>query len=199
VLSALGDWCDRNEEEVYVITRDQKMQDGCTPEAGLYPLRDITDFLDLANEHEDVAADRIKAIFRSRAASLSDDVGEKFQDLGFAVHDYYADVEIDSVDEIEFGDAEIVSIDDNQATIEAECDVTFTASITYEDPDTGIWDSEDKRMYFTESVERTVTDTAYASVEIHFQYESLASLANPEEPTFSVMGIVAEQPIMLSV
>jgi len=199
VLSALAAWCDDNNENVYVITRDQHMRDACTADLRLHSLTDVTDFLDLVNSRKEEAAEHIKAIFRSRADSLVEDIGERFRDLDFAVRDYEADVEVDSVDEVTFGDPEIISIEDNQATIEVECEVTFTADIAYEDPDTGVWDGEDKRMLFMDIVQRSVHHTTYASVEILFEYESLSSLADPAEAAVSVMTVVRQQPIMLKV
>jgi hypothetical protein len=198
-LSALITWCKRNDETVYVITRDNDMAAACTEGTGLYHLTDITDFLDLANSREEVVADRLKAIFRSRAGSLTEDIGERFKEMEIYIDDHDGDVEIDSIEHVEFGDPVIISIDDNQATIEVQCDVTFTADVTYEDPDTGVWDSEDRRLLFTETVHKSVRKTTYASVEILFEYDSLSSLANHEEPALSVMAVVRHQPIMITV
>src|SRR5258708_404318 len=131
----------------------------------------------VVNSRKQEAADRIKGIFRARADSLVGDIGEKFCDLDFGVHNYEAEVEVDSVDDVSFGGPEIIAVDDNQATIEVECDVTFTADVSYEDPDTGVWDGEDQRMLFMETVRTSVQHTTYVTVEILFEYESLAALA----------------------
>ncbi len=96
------------------------------------------------------------------------------------MHDYEADVEVDSIEEVSFGDPEIIAIEGNQATIEVERDITFTADVSYEDPDPGVWDSEDRRMLFMDTVRRSVQSTAYAAVVL-FEYESLAALANPDD------------------
>jgi PIN domain len=199
VLSTLAAWCAENDESVYVITRDKGMQDACTEDLRLYPLTDVTDFLDLVNSRKQEAADRIKGIFRARADSLVGDIGEKFRDLDFGVHDYEAEVEVDSVDDVSFGDPEIIALDDNQATIEVECDITFTADVSYEDPDTGVWDGEDQRMLFMETVRTSVQHTTYVAVEILFEYESLAALADADDVSVSVMSVFRSQTIMLKV
>ena len=41
---------------------------------------------------------------------------------------------MDSVDDVSFGDPEIIALDDNQATIEVECDVTVTADVATKIP-----------------------------------------------------------------
>jgi hypothetical protein len=199
ILSTLTAWCEENAENVYVISRDKTLAEACTDSRTLHALNDITDFLSLVNSRKKKAAEEITATFRARADSLIEDIGEKFRDLDFGVRDYEADVEVESVDEVSFGDPEIISIDDNQATIEVECDVTFTAEVTYEDPDTGVWDGEDKRMMFMDTVQKTVHDTTYVSVEILLQYDSLASLADPDEPALSVMSVVRQKTIMLKI
>lgn len=139
ILSALAAWCERNDESVHVITRDKNMSDACTPELNLYPLTDVPDFLNIVNSRKKEASDHIKALFRSREDSLIEDIAEKFRDLSFGVDDYDAEVEVGSIDDVTFGEPEIISHDDNQATIEVECDVSFTAAVSYEDTDTGIW------------------------------------------------------------
>jgi PIN domain len=199
ILSALAAWCEENDESVYVITRDKNMSDACTPDLKLYPLTDVPDFLDIVNSRKKEASDHIKALFRSRADSLIEDIAEKFRDLSFGVNDYDAEVEVGSIDDVSFGEPEIISLDDNQATIEVECDVSFAAAVSYEDTDTGIWDGEDSRMLFMETKRKTVHDTAYASVEVLFEYESLASLADPEDVSVSVMSVVRQRTIMLKV
>ncbi len=47
------------------------MQEACTEDLRLYPLTDVTDFLDLVNSRKKEAADRIKGIFLARSDSLS--------------------------------------------------------------------------------------------------------------------------------
>jgi hypothetical protein len=66
VLSALIAWCEENDESCYVITRDKNMQVACEEADGLHPLLDIADFLNLANSHEKIVANKLKAILKLR-------------------------------------------------------------------------------------------------------------------------------------
>jgi hypothetical protein len=50
-----------------------------------------------------------------------------------------------------------------------------------------------------ETKRKTVHDTAYTSVEVLFEYESLASLADPDDVSVSVMSVVRQRTIMLKV
>jgi len=199
VVSALEAWSEANGEPVYLISRDQKVREACTGGLKLHALEDIRDFLDVANTYECVASDRLKSIFSLRVDSLNDGIESHFGDLGFSVWGYDGDVEIESVDEIAVGDPEVVRIEEQQATIEVECDVSFTANVSYKDPDTGMWDSEDKRMLFMDTVSKTVHHTATVSVEILFQYESRAALTKPEQVKLYVRSVSAGRVIRISV
>jgi hypothetical protein len=199
VLSALNTWSERSGDSVYVITRDNKMREACSPDMELYALSDVTDFLDLANRHEDVAADRITRIFRSNGEALAALVAEEFEDLEFYVSDYDGDVEITSIDRVQVGEPEVVSIEDRQATIEAECEVVFSAEVSYEDPNTGIWDSEDKRMLFMETVNKSVERTAWVTGEFIIEYESPAALADPDAAEIAILSLRRKRPIMINV
>jgi hypothetical protein len=190
VLSALSAWCEENGESAYVITRDKNMRDACATHPKLHPLTDLNDFLDLVSSEEAVAAARIKSIFRNRSNSLVKEIGNKFRNVSFSVRHLDAEVEINSIEKINFDDPEIISIEEESATVEVECEVTFTAEVTYEDPDSGVWDSEDRRMLFVETVHRSVEDSAYVLVEVLFEYKSLAALADSDRTTLSVSSIV---------
>lgn len=198
VISALTSWCELNSESVYLITRDKGMRDACGDDGKLVALEDIKDFLDLVNSHEEIAAERIRAVFRYRIESLTEDVKERFHYLDFDVYDHEgADVEIDEVRKVEFGEPEIIAIDENEAKIEVECEVAFTADITYEDTDTGVWDGEDKVMLFMDTVHGSAEDTASVAVEILCNYDELASLANADDVDLWVEDIIQRRTITL--
>jgi hypothetical protein len=200
VLSALTGWCQRNNACVYVITRDEQMRAACTEDRRLYALADVTDFLDLVNSRRAVAADLIRAIFHARAGLLLEEIlDERFDDLPFAVEGLYADVDVLSVERLDFGEPEIVSVNAHEATIEVTCEVAFTAEVTYEDEDTGFYDFEAMLTRLMDTVKRKVNHTTDIRVEVLFEYESLASLANLDDVAVSVMRISRQQPIMLKI
>ena len=54
-------------------------------------------------------------------------------------------------------------------------------------------------MLFMETLRTSVQDTTYAAVEILFEYESFAELAEPDYVAVSVMSVFRSQTIMLKV
>ncbi len=127
-------------------------------------------------------------IFEQRRDKITGLLTDEFENLGFLT-DNGADVEIDSIDNVELDRPRVTEIEEHAATLAATAHITFTATATYEDPNTGIYDSEDKTIYFmatnTEMVQRTVR----IPFELLIAYESVTSLTDVEHVDVSVQNV----------
>ena len=153
VLSALLNWARTTGERVYVISRDEKFRQACREADGLYPLADVSDFLSIIAGHQRVAAARITRAFSDRRDEVASLISEAFGDLRFYLDSDFAegDAELNQVDAVRIeGEAVTFEIGDNQATVEVTSEVTFSAGVSYDDPGTGVWDSEDHVMLFVQ-------------------------------------------------
>lgn len=115
---------------------------------------------------------------------LTDD----FTDLGF-ITENGAYVDIESVDNVEFDNPRITNIEETTATLAVTAHVTFTATATYDDPGTGIYDSEDKAVYFMEARSETVQRTVRIPFEVFVEFEDDTSLTHVEGVSVSVQNV----------
>lgn len=197
VLSALEGWCREHGNEVYVVSRDKEFRAACDAASDLYPLEDVPEFLDLISRHEGVASERLLKVFALEATRIKGDVKIEFERLGLYLTEYDGDAEIESVDDVDLDDPNVISIDETTSTLELECRVDFTAAVSYEDPDSGMWDSEDKVMLFVETISKSVHETEWVTVEICARYPSLTSLADPESVKLIVVGVNHGSPLKI--
>jgi hypothetical protein len=198
VLSALEAWCDEYGREVYVVSRDEKLKEACDKSSALYPLADVSDFLNLISKHEGLASERILKAFRLYAHAIETEVRAKFGDIDMYLTGYYSgDANLDSIDDVSIGEPDVIDIGETESTLEAECEISFRVEISYEDTDTGMWDSEDKVMLFMDQVEKSIRQTVYVTAEFLAQYESLASISDPAKIEVSLVSLHHDGPIKI--
>lgn len=198
IISALKAWTEESGESVYVASRDATFRDACGTEVELYALDDVTQFLNLVSRHEDVVAARILRAFATKQADAIELVRSEVKDLGLLLADYDGDADVSSIEAVEIGEPDIISVGDSQATLEAECAISFTADVSYEDHDTGIYDSEDGRIYFMETINTTVQLTKWVTAQFALSFESPADLADPDQVDMHIDSFNRGEPITVT-
>ena len=199
-VSALDGWCQANAEQMYVVTGDGAKREGVSPEeledersmtsactdAGpLLPLGRLAQFLDLVNREEyRAAAQQVRADVAYRwtgfhQAQLRTEVTDRFLELGYQPDDPEADVEDVDVREVVVRDPDVISVNDERAIVSALAEVNFTARVSVIDPDSGIWDSEDKVMLFQEHQSVFVRHATTMPVEFEIAFPELKAGALP--------------------
>lgn len=113
---------------------------------------------------------------------------DNFKELGF-ITDNAADVEIDSVDNVELDNPTDTIIEENRAILRSTAHITFTATATYNDPSTGVYDPEDEIVNFMESVSDTVQRTVRVPFQIFIQFEHISSLTDAGSANVSVQNV----------
>ena len=113
---------------------------------------------------QQIAPYQLLQIFEQRRDDIIGLLTDQFENLGF-VTDYGADVEIDSIENVELDKPRVTGIEAHTAMLAVTAHITFLATATYEDPSTGIYDAEDKSVYFME----TNTEMALRTVRIPFE------------------------------
>ena len=63
-LCSLEDWCERENEKMYVISADKDMEDYCCQSSMLYYLSDLSQFLNLINLEDNSIADKINSWYK---------------------------------------------------------------------------------------------------------------------------------------
>ena len=195
VLSALNAWCKKQKCVAYVISRDGRYLKACEPLSSLHPLDDLGKFLDLVNKPRRAAA-AVSRAFIARESDIIGYVSDDFVDLGFYLSsEVEGDVEDVSVSRVVLGQPNIISVDDEQATLELECEVTFSAEVSYEDPNTGAWDSEDKVFIMMDTDRKSIDRTVYVMAQLLFEYPSAALLEDPDEIVISLERLNGGEPV----
>lgn len=200
VISALVGLARTKDEDIYVISRDDLFRQACDNEHRLYPLNDVSDFLSEMAGHEEVASARISKLFLLRNTEIIGVIKNRCSDLSFYLEADVGDgdAELDSVEDVTFeGDPEIISLDESTATVEIPFKVTLTVEVSYEDPDTGVWDSEDHVMLFMQTKRANVLRTTPMTAEILLEFESVEDLAEPEKIDISVADL-SPDPVQVS-
>jgi hypothetical protein len=173
-LETLKAWYRRKRCGLAVITRDEGIKAACLGNEPLYHFEDLPAYLDaVASENKDLSA-FIRKMIRRYNDEIFDKAKKAFPNLGFYLDDQDGDVNSVELTEIEYdGNIEIISLAADKAIIEMPAMLTFDAEISYDDPNTGVWDSEDKVMLLQDTVEETVTSTAHRSVTVEVSFKAL--------------------------
>lgn len=167
---ALGDSCADNKSKMYVVSADPDWQSLKGHEA-LIPIVKLQEFVGLAVKDEaEELTNTVLRQYRANLAKVEGAIKEEFANSGFYTEDVDGDVNGVTVTRLELGDPQILEIDDISATISVSVDLDYTADVSYEDDNEGIWDSEDHTWFYRpikhEDVEES--ESFDAELTVHF-------------------------------
>lgn len=174
VLSAIENWCKKENEQIYVISDDADFKSYISSEIITIP--NIKIMLDkIIKQYQTDEILWITAIFEINKEKIIEKISEKFiekisDEIGFEIE--ISDVKIDEI--ILY---EELLVEENLSSgeyfFQLDYDITFTAQITYEDYTYSSYDREDDKYYFTEKVTRQIemgtTQTAEILLETYFE------------------------------
>ena len=171
-LQALLEWCEQNNEELFVVSGDKPIRDACKEHTNLFPMESLAQLLD------HVTADKTLAEFiRSEVTKHSEEIGKTaahdFQDRMYNIDDENGDVEIEVESVKVDGEPELLDVSQHQGIVEMRFQVSFLAHLSYDDSDTGTYDHEDKRMVFMKHVNETQKKTEELVVEIQVGFDGI--------------------------
>lgn len=189
IVASLDGWCADNKEQMYVVTGDgvdqsapatdgksaksvddadeiKSLTSACRDTSTLLPLSRLSTFLDLITideQHEALGIARASATMdwsRLNVATIQSRISDAFMDLDFVPDDFDAELEDVDVGEVKLDTPELVDIDDDRATLAFVAQVRFVVDAHVVDPESGIWDSEDKVMLFQQNRKASYSRTA---------------------------------------
>lgn len=171
---ALSDWCDKNKSKMYVVSADPDWQ-SLKGNKALIPIVKLQEFVGLAVKDEaEELTNTVLRQYRANLARVEAAVKEEFANCGFYAEDVDGDVNEVTVTRLELGDPQILEIGDISATISVSVDLDYTADVSYEDDNEGIWDSEDHRWFYrpTKHEEVEESESFDAELTVHFDPEN---------------------------
>jgi predicted nucleic acid-binding protein len=171
-LQALLEWCQDNNEELFVVSGDKPIRDACKEHANLFSMESLAQLLD------HVTADKKLAEFiRSEVMKRSEEIGKRaahdFQDRMYNIDEENGDVEIEVESVKVDGEPDILDVSQHQGIVEMRFEVNFLAHLSYDDSDTGTYDHEDKRMVFMKHVNETQNKTEELVVEVRVGFDEI--------------------------
>jgi PIN domain len=178
IIASLDRWCREHNDKMYVITGDgaerqpkdgplgssiseeaevlKSMTSACHATGTLLPLPRLSIFLELvtrAEEDERVGIARAAAVAEwawNHRSLIAEYITDNFANLDFVPDDFESEVEDVSVLNVRIDEPDLIELGEDRAVLAFVADVRYEASVHTTDPESGIWDSEDKVMLFQE-------------------------------------------------
>ena len=147
VVATLDNWCEKNHQKMYVITKDKPMLRAVAQTKALLPLPTLEDYLALLVDDPKV----IKKVERIFDSSAWDTVDESIRErLGHLGTPYTGDLHDGEVIHHEAGDGsveliefKVISASDAEIEVVAKVKAPIVFEVQYLDTSSAWWDSED--------------------------------------------------------
>jgi len=164
-IAALEDWCEENNEKMYVASADTDLKNHCETSDSLITLNKLAEFISLIEFHDKVLAPSVMKLLDRKQDTIKEAISESFCEQGFWIDDQDGDVNEVRVNDIEVEEILLLEVDKNTAVIQVEVKTNFSADLTYDDLDTASYDSEDKVLIPWQTIDKTVDqDVEYTAI-----------------------------------
>ena len=154
-ISAVEDWCRKKQEKAYVISSDSDIVRACSESEWLELLSGPAEYTDLFYR-ESAVLERVEESTYENAEELGKVIGDAFVECGFYLDDEDGDVYDVEVQRVAIDDLALLRAEGSAAEFEVSGTIEFAATISYVDPESGVWDSEDGVKIGMERVRPTV-------------------------------------------
>jgi hypothetical protein len=171
VVQALIAWTHDHVADLFVVSGDKPFVDACAECGELHAKAALAEVLDHVASDDKKLADFIRSELVDRAHVIAKEAKSLFEDLGFHVEDQNGDVEVVVTDIDLDGEPEILEVSGKEATVQMKFAPRFDEHLSYDDSNTGIWDSEDEEMMFMDHKEETVQRTDELLVDVRVTFE----------------------------
>ncbi len=172
-IEALENWCIENGENMYVISADSDLEAACSSSSSLYLLQKPEELLNLITKSEgwDIYLLGYHC-FSESENKIKQDIANKFAWLDFLLADTDGEVNSVIVKSVDLLEKNLVEIqkDKNVLYFELETEVSFSADVSYPDPDWTVYDSEEGELIVLKTIEKTIEKTEKISVEVEIAF-----------------------------
>lgn len=141
-VKALAEWAQTEDVHVLVVSGDVGVCDACEEIDRLHPVCELEEVLDSVASDDEKLAAFIREQVKVHEEAVRALVVHEFEDMYFYVVDENGDAEVTVTDAAFDEDIEILEIGNEEATVDVNYTLTFSAEATYDDPDTMSYDSE---------------------------------------------------------
>lgn len=170
-IEALEDWCDKNDELMYVASTDPDLKSHCETSGRLISLAKLAEFISLVEFHDEVLSPSVISLIEKNEEVVKESISESFCDEGFWIDDQDGDVNEVRVENIDVQEILLLEVDQSSAVVQIDVKTEFSADLTYDDLDTASYDSEDKVLIPWRTIDRTVEQEVQYTAIVHIAHD----------------------------
>lgn len=155
---------------IHVVSRDDDLRRACERFPGQLVYSDsLPAILELALKARPLTAAKIKELLEPHRAALEKGVVKSFENGGFYWDTDMPESEVEEVYEVDLEEWEwaVTEVEGDRATITGDATFNFQAAVSYSNPDTAMWDSEDKEVVYFDT--RCPTLSATVTIPVSFR------------------------------
>lgn len=156
-LVALENWCNQNNESVYVVSKDGDVNALASLTSAFIQVQELGKFLEIVTEHEQqkdlaVFIHNFTDRFQSQ---ITEDIARIFaENHELVCNDYNADAEVSNLEvkNVNILSSYVINADELGLTLDVNVDITFSADIEHQDYNSAFYDKEDDRYIFVDTL-----------------------------------------------
>ncbi|SHG01830.1 PIN domain-containing protein [Flavobacterium defluvii] len=174
VLSAIENWCQQENEEIYVISDDNDFKRYVSDK--IITISNIKIMLDKINkQYQTDEIVWITSIYEINEKYIIEKINEKFIDKILDEIGFEIEISNIKIEETILHDSLLVEENppSGEYIFQLDYDIAFTAEVIYNDYSFSSYDKEDDKYYFVEKAQRQIsmatTQTAEISLEAYFE------------------------------
>jgi hypothetical protein len=169
---ALRQWCGRTGESIYIVSGDGDLARAVEDEERFHGAESIAEMLQKLVEAEQPGLPELATeVFHAKWTEISSEIARRFESLGFILADQWGDVEDVVVETVEIEDLAFIEVVADTVHAVATVTVGFDARVTYDDYETAIYDSEEKRAIPWQTVDRRVDRLESVDVAVEIRLD----------------------------
>lgn len=185
-LTALNNWTKAKKKKISVVSNDSDMKYTCKHKPSMRFFDNLPEFLESTNTYyeRDLTEDLLSS-FDAKLNDIVNTIAEEFPVmLGFVLSDQDGDINDITNVAVEIHDRHLTGIGTTTAKFELSTTIEFDADLTYTDPDSWIYDSEDKVAVYMDTIEEVVEASIDTVVNITVEFK------HDIEKSFNVKDII---------
>lgn len=195
-ISALEKWCCDNNKNMYVISNDSDMKAACDASNYLISIATLDELFDLINAEDKYISSIAHQWFTEYREEIKNEITDKFEELElFDLVDVDGEIEKITVNNINLLQENLVEIQDEILHFTVIAEISFSADVSYPDPDMTAYDKEDDKYYIFDYIEEVFKLNKKISVEIEMSF----SRDEPHEPEIVSVNLETEDGIKIKV
>ncbi len=185
-IEALENWCIEKGEYMYVISEDNDLESACSSSSSLYLLRKPEELLNLITKSEegDIYLLGYKCLSQNEE-KIQQNTANYFEELGFFLTGADGDVTSITVNSVQLLEKNLVEIQEDALYFEIETEISFSAEVSYPDPEWSVYDSEEEEWIVLKTIQETLEKTENISVKVEMAF-SRDDLQNAEVTSISL-------------